>query len=1173
MQLEELIPLSAVKSAVTKTVGSLPGLTLPLGILNLYQQAPRPLLIICADSADTISLLAELHSLQPNIPLYSFPDYETLPYDTLSPHQDIISTRLTTLAALPYLSTGIVVGSVAAMLSRLCPTDYVAAHSFMLTRGDKRDLTKLRSTLTEQGYLQAEQVLEHGEFAVRGSILDIYPMGSQLPYRIDFFDDEVDSISEINLETQRSVRKVERINLLPAHEFPLDKAGIAAFRSNYRDAFPQANLKNHIVYQTISKGAVPAGIEYYLPLFFGKSSTIFDFLPNNSALVLCGDCQSAAETIFADTAARAKQILGNADHPPLPPEQLLQTPSEFVKALRAFPGITLSGVNLPATQLSDRGKSNFKADRIPPIAFNPRQKDSTAAFTAFVSSFIADGGRVLLTAVSEGRRQSLREILPHTLIDRFGIKAASSLADFALSDAPLMLTLSPATEGFTLVKPKLAVLTETEIFGFQVIKQRQRSRRQALSQDAVIRNLAQLTEGQVVVHIDHGIGRYRGLKLLTIGGIQGEYLSIEYQGGDMLNIPITALDKVARYSGAENPPLSKLGSDAWGKKKHKAAQKVYDAAAELLDLYARRESRPGTVFHINEQALDAFAAGFGYEETPDQASAIAATLHDMASGRPMDRLICGDVGFGKTEVALRAAFVAADNGRQTALLVPTTILAEQHFENFKERFAGTPITVEMLSRFKTAKQQQEIIARLEQGSVDIIIGTHKLLAKGIKFKNLGLVIIDEEHRFGVRQKERLKELRAEVDLLTLTATPIPRTLNLAMEGMRELSIIATAPEHRLAVKTFIHENSDSMVREAIMRELRRGGQVYYLHNDVATIEQRAEQLRKLVPEAKLDIGHGQMSEQDLQRVMRDFYRQRFNLLLCSTIIENGLDIPSANTIIIDRADKLGLAQLHQLRGRVGRSHHQAYAYLFTPPKNLLTRDAQRRLEALASLDDLGAGFVLATHDLEIRGAGELLGEEQSGQIESVGFALYMEMLEQAVKALKEGREPSLSDLTASECDIDLHLPALFPASYIADVNTRLSLYKRLSSCSTPEQFEDLKIELIDRFGSLPLESQQLFALSELKKIAGSLGIKRIAGDGNGGIIEFGPNHRVQPQYLASLVSTCRHHEYSLAGPNALRYRLPESDRMPRLKIMLQLLLALRAHSSLAVLKTGAQDAQ
>lgn len=1163
MKTENLIAIEAAGNACSKTVGSLHGLCLAAATLNLSAQGKGILLVICAHSADVQPLCAQLHALTPDKAVYTFPDYETLPYDTLSPHQDIISARLELLACLPHLEDGIVVSSINAAMGRLCPTDYVSAHSFILKTGDRRDLSVLRASLTEHGYLQTEQVLEHGEFAVRGSILDIFPMGSPDPYRIDFFDDEVDSISVISLETQRSLKKIDSIRLLPAHEFPLDKNGIAAFRSNYRDAFPRANLNNHVIYQAISKGAVPAGIEYYLPLFFGKSSVLFDYLPPESRLLLCGDCLTAAQDLDQEIKRRAAQITGNADHPPLPPDLVFQSLDELQKRFKSLSGLCLYERTLSADETARRGVNNYPCTAVPDIAFNPRDKDSSTKFCAFVSDFIEKGGRVLLSAVSEGRRQSLREILPLKLTSRFGIQPASSVEDFLNASEPLMLTVNPAVNGAILQKPKLGFLTETEIFGFQAIKQRQRSRKQALSQDAVIKNLAQLSEGQVVVHLDHGIGLYRGLKVLTIGGVKGEYLRIEYQGGDMLNIPITALDKVARYSGAENPVLSKLGSDAWAKKKQKAAQKVHDVAAELLDLYARRESRQGTVFTVNEQALDAFAAGFGYEETPDQSSAINATLSDMSAGKPMDRLVCGDVGFGKTEVALRAAFVAAWNERQVAVLVPTTILAEQHYQNFKDRFAGTPITVEMLSRFKGVKEQQQIIKQLEQGSVDIIIGTHRLLSKNIKFKNLGLVIIDEEHRFGVRQKERLKELRAEVDLLTLTATPIPRTLNMAMEGMRELSIIATPPEHRLAVKTFIHENSDELVREAVLRELRRGGQVYYLHNDVATINQRAEQLHKLIPEARIDIGHGQMPERELQRVMRDFYRQRFNLLLCSTIIENGLDIPSANTIIIDRADKLGLAQLHQLRGRVGRSHHQAYAYLFTPPRTLLTRDAQRRLDALASLDELGAGFVLATHDLEIRGAGELLGEEQSGQIEQVGFTLYMEMLEQAVKALKEGREPSLYDLSAQECDIDLHLPSLLPENYIGDINTRLSLYKRLSSCRTPEQFEDLKVELIDRFGFLPPESENLFKISKLKRLAGDLGIKRIAGDGSGGIIEFSLQHKVSPQYLISLVTSCKHQEYTLSGENTLRYHLPETDNMPRLELMRRLLLALHAHSALS----------
>ncbi|MBO8414920.1 MAG: transcription-repair coupling factor [Proteobacteria bacterium] len=1163
MKIEDLIELPPVKGVFGKTAGNLKGLSLAMAVQSLCARHPGLKLLICADSLDMRRLQSELASLECPDEIKLFPDYETLPYDTLYPHQDIISARLELLSTLPYLKRGLIITTMNALMMRLCPVDYIAAHSFILKQGDVRNLPALRTALVSQGYLQVDQVLEHGEFAVRGSILDIFPMGSSDPYRIDFFDDEVDSISIIDPETQRSKERIKEIRLLPAHEYPLDEEGIAAFRSNYRDAFVQANLKNHTIYQAVSKGAVPAGIEYYLPLFFGKSSTLFDYLPENTLIIQAGDCRAAAQALDVEIHQRAARLQGNLDHPPLPAYTIFQSPDEYAAEIKEHEGLTLLAQKLTDEQCQKRGQKNFETEDIPEIAFDHKVKDSARRFVDYISGFIHSGGRVLLCAVSEGRRHALREILPRELTDLFGIKAASSVQAFLDDSAPLMLTVSPAQTGVVLKKAKIALITETEILGFQVIKQRQRSRRQALSQDAMIKNLVELTEGQVVVHIDHGIGLYRGLKVMTIGGVKGEYLTIEYQNGDMLNIPITALNKVARYSGAENPQLSKLGSDTWGRKKSKAAQKVYDVAAQLLDLYARRESREGTKFTINEAELDAFASGFGYEETPDQAAAIAATLNDMQQGKPMDRLVCGDVGFGKTEVALRAAFVAADNARQVAVLVPTTILAEQHYQNFKERFAGTPVTVEMLSRFKSVKEQNAVIKELERGTIDIIIGTHKLLAKNIKFKNLGLVIIDEEHRFGVKQKERLKELCAQVDLLTLTATPIPRTLNMAMEGMRDLSIIATAPEHRLAVKTFILENNDDLVREAIMRELRRGGQVYYLHNDLATINQRAEQLEKLVPEAKIDIGHGQMGERELQRVMRDFYHQRFNLLLCSTIIENGLDIPSANTIIIDRADKLGLAQLHQLRGRVGRSHHQAYAYLFTPPKALITKDAQRRLEALEALDELGAGFVLATHDLEIRGAGELLGVEQSGQIESVGFSLYMEMLSQAVKALKEGREPSLAEITLNECDINLHLPALFPDDYIGDIGTRLSLYKRLAACSTPEAFEDLKVELIDRFGFLPEASENLFALTKLKQLAGELGIRRIAGDGQGGIIEFGQNHKVDPSYLVQLVSTCKHQEYSLSGASTLRYKLPETEAMPRLELMRRLLLALRAHSTLA----------
>lgn len=1170
MQLKDLIKggINATFSNTVKSIGNLNSTGLTGAIAAIYEQATHdctscPILVICADSFDAQSLRTNLKALLPKTDIEYFSDWETLPYDTLSPHQDIVSSRIKLLAAMPEMSDGIVITTVQALMPRIAPLSFIKKQSFSIKVGDKRDITMMKKDLTTHGYLLVEQVLSPGEFAVRGSIVDIYPMGSKTPYRIDFFDDEVDSLRIFDVDSQRSLEKINSVSMLPAHEFPLDESGISLFRSNYRDAFIGANLTNHPIYQAISKGAIPAGIEYYLPLFFSEVEPVFNYLNEKFKIITVDDVTKACDDFDVDVHKRALEYAGNSDHPTLPAQRVFLTPKEFNDNLKKFERISLYKNPFAKDSVSKRGFYNTDFEKVPEIAFNHQEKESSRAFVAFTDDKISLGYRILICALSEGRRQSLREIMPQVLVDKFGMKAASSFEDFLNEKAPLMMTIAPFDEGMILPSSKLCVLTESELLGFKVVKQRRASYKSKLSQDTIIRNLSSLKEGQVVVHIDHGIGRYRGLKILDIGGIKGEFLTLEYLNGDMLNIPITSLSKVARYSGSENPPLSRLGNDTWSKKKAKAVQKVTDVAAQLLDLYARREAVAGTAFKVDEKALDEFASGFGYQETPDQMAAINNTIYDLSKEQPMDRLVCGDVGFGKTEVALRAAFVVASAGSQVAVLVPTTILAEQHYQNFKDRFAGTAINVELLSRFKTVKQQNEVIKEIEKGNVDIIIGTHKLLSKDIKFKKLGLIIVDEEHRFGVKQKERLKEIRAQVDLLTLTATPIPRTLNMAMEGMRELSIIATPPEHRLAVKTFVTEKSDALTREAIMRELRRGGQVYYLHNDVATINQRAEQLAKLVPEAKIGIGHGQLNERDLQKVMRDFYHQRFNLLVCSTIVENGLDVPTANTIIIDRADLLGLAQLHQIRGRVGRSHHQAYAYLFTPPKQLLSKDAKLRLDAISSLEELGAGFVLATHDMEIRGAGELLGEEQSGQIESVGFSLYSEMLEAAVKALKEGHEPSLAEITLNECEIDLHLPCLLPTDYIADVNTRLSLYKRISSCKTADQFEDLKVELIDRFGFLPDATKNLFEISSLKVLATELGIKRINGDAKGGIIELNQNHKISNEYLIRLMTTCKHNEYRITGPSSLRYNVPESESRSRLEILKQLLQAFAANSSLA----------
>lgn len=1163
MSVSSLIALSL--GGGPAALGNLPGLAFEAAILSAYAASPRGLCVILVDNFELTRTEQTLRALDPALPLRTFADYETLPYDSITPHQDIISSRLQFLATIAEEPRPLIITTLPAVMQRLPPRSFIGRHSLVLSTGDRRDLTALRRRLSSQGYALVSKVYEHGEFAVRGELIDIYPMGSPDPLRIDFLEDTVESIHVFDVQTQRSVRQLEAVSLLPAHEFPFDEDGIAAFRSNYRACFAGVALGDHLVYTSISRHTLPAGIEYYLPLFFGETATFFDYPDPAVQIIITDACRARAAAFEQETAQRAAQLAANPYHPALPPPQVFLSAAELEAAIAGRSHALLSRSPLSLPDPGHPGAANARVQALGSLAAPAgAQEERFAALSETLERIIGGGGRVLLSAISEGRCQTLRDLLPAALTTRYGLVQAPSFAAFLEAEAPLMLTAAPFAEGCLFEEAAAAVITESELYGQPVVRARHRGRRGAVSPDDLIQNLAQLQPGQTVVHIDHGIGRYRGLRILDMDGTRGEYLQIEYAGSGVLYIPITALGRIARYSGTDDPELATLGSDAWSKKKNRAVAKARDVAAELLDLYARRSSGGGRAFSIDERALEEFAAGFSYEETPDQKSAIAATLDDMRSPRPMDRLICGDVGFGKTEVAMRAAFVAACNGVQTALLVPTTILAEQHYQTFRERFAMTAVRVEVLSRFRTRSEQQHLAAELAAGRIDIMIGTHRLLSPSITFHELGLVIIDEEHRFGVRQKEKLRQLRANVDLLTLTATPIPRTLNMSLEGMRSLSIIATPPQNRVAIRTFVTEHSDPVCREAILRELRRGGQVYYLHNDVSTIGRRLEQLQKLVPEARIEIGHGQMAERDLQRVMRDFTHQRFTVLLCSTIIENGLDVPTANTIIIDRADLLGLAQLHQIRGRVGRSHHQAYAYFFTPPRNLLTRDARLRLEALAQHEELGVGFTLATHDLEIRGAGELLGEDQSGQIEQVGFALYMQMLNAAIRALRSGREPSLSELTQRDCEIDLHLPALLPDGYIADVSTRLALYKRLASCTTEEELGELRAELVDRFGTLPPPAVNLLAVTGLRQLATQLGISRISGNGEGGVIEFAPEHRIDPDYIVSLITTCRHGEY-LPGPRdgQLRYRLRESPEHSRIALMQTLLRAFAAHQSAA----------
>lgn len=1135
--------------------GNLQGAALPLVISQLLRQHSGTYLLLVPDTPTALRLEQELAVfLSPaDCPLLTLPDWETLPYDVFSPHQDIVSQRLKTLYQLARLDRGVVIVPVSTLLLRICHRDYLEQNSFLIKKGQQADLAALKRQLAAVGYRSVEQVMEHGEFSARGSILDLYPMGAATPYRIDFFDNDVDGIRTFDPDNQRSQAQVDQIELLPAHEFPTDQAAIERFRIAYRERFAARNEKESL-YQQVSQGMLPAGIEYYLPLFTEKTATLFDYLPTNSRFLLLGDIEHAAEKFWQELKRRYDDRAIDLLRPILKPNELYLSVDQLFAALKQHGRIRLSQATLP----SRAGQANATVSALADLSVNHQLKNPLQALQQFMLSLKQQQGRALFFVESEGRRESLLQLL-----HKAGIRIAQydNLAAFEQSKDDLGIIVGALEQGVLIEKPGLlALISENELFGQKISQRRRRKRSQQVSSDTVIRNLAELNLGQPVVHLQHGIGRYQGLQLLDAGGISAEFVTIEYAGGSKLYVPVTSLHLLSRYSGndAEHAPLHKLGNDSWEKSRRKAAEKVRDVAAELLDVYAQRAAHQGYAFAIDDGQYMAFADSFPYEETADQQDAIDAVLRDMQSPQPMDRLVCGDVGFGKTEVAMRAAFVAVNDGKQVALLVPTTLLAQQHFENFKDRFANWPVRVEVLSRFVSTKAQKAILEDVASGKVDILIGTHKLLQDDIKLQDLGLLIVDEEHRFGVRQKEKIKALRADIDILTLTATPIPRTLNMSMSGMRDLSIIATPPARRLAVKTFVREYENGLIREAVMREILRGGQVYFLHNDVATIEKAAADLAQLLPEAIIGIAHGQMRERELEQIMADFYHQRFNVLLCSTIIETGIDVPTANTIIINRADNFGLAQLHQLRGRVGRSHHQAYAYLLTPPPKRLTKDAEKRLEAIASLEDLGAGFALATHDLEIRGAGELLGDEQSGQIESVGFSLYMDMLEQAVKALKEGREPSLDAMLSQQTEMELRIPALLPESYIPDVNLRLSCYKKLASATSVEELDEVQVELIDRFGLLPDAAKNLVAISEFKIQAQQLGIRRIEANSKGGIVEFSEKTAVSPAYIIELIQK-QSRVFKLEGGQKLRFNIAADDGAARLSLIANMLQDFARH--------------
>lgn len=1129
--------------------GQLYGSALSLAISNMAQQYAGLVVVITPDNLQALRLEYELRfytAQQNNLSILHFPDWETLPYDIFSPHEDIISQRLSSLYRLPHVQQGILILSITTLMQRVAPQDYLLAHSLVVAHGDKFNIDHLRSQLQGNGYHCVSQVVEHGEFAVRGSIVDIFPMGSKQPYRIDLFDDSVDTIRTFDPETQRSLDVIDNIHLLPAREFPLDEQATALFRQQWRSLF-SGNPMNCPIYQDVSSGLCPSGIEYYLPLFFQHTAMLLDYLPSNSILLSSNDFQQTAEHFWQEINERYQQRRHDVSRPVLEPNALFITPQEVLTNIKKFARIYAQAAPLT----SEKHTVNYTTELPPTLTLESKSAHPLQALQNFINTH---SHRVLFCAETTGRREILLQLLHSN-----GLQPSHCEDWPSFRDNPIQLGISvaPLEQGLLLNDPALCVIAESQLFGQQVMQRRRRKQR-AQDPEMIVRNLTELNIGAPVVHIEHGVGRYLGLQTLKLGAQETEFLTLEYAGGDKLYVPVASLHMISRYSGAdlEHAPVHRLGTEQWSKAKRRAAERVRDVAAELLDIYAKRAARKGLAFKKPDEHYYAFASAFPFEETVDQQQAIAAVMSDMIAEKPMDRLICGDVGFGKTEVAIRAAFIAVQSGKQVAVLVPTTLLAQQHYQNFLDRFADWPIRIEMLSRFRSTQEQTAIIKQLQEGKLDILIGTHKLLSQNIHFKELGLVIIDEEHRFGVQQKEKLKALRAEVDILTLTATPIPRTLNMAMAGMRELSIIATPPARRLSIKTFIHERDDGLIREAILREIMRGGQVYFLHNKVDTIEKTATEIQKLIPEARVHFAHGQMRERELEKVMSDFYHLRFNVLVCTTIIETGIDIPTANTIIIDRADLFGLAQLHQLRGRVGRSHHQAYAYLMTPPEKLTTADAQKRLQAISALEDLGAGFTLATHDLEIRGAGELLGEEQSGHIQEIGFSLYMELLERAIKSLQAGQTIDVEKSFQSGCEIDLQISTLIPEDYLPDVHARLTLYKRIANASDKQALEDLQVEMIDRFGLLPAQVKNLFMVTELKLQAQQLGIRKIEAGEKGGRIDFTAQPNVDPLAIIKLIQKYPQ-KYKFDGRERLRFTVEMPDVVSRLQTVENLLNSMK----------------
>jgi transcription-repair coupling factor (superfamily II helicase) len=1101
-----------------------------LALANAALQADFPLAVMTPDLNTAHRLYEELTFFAPDLPLFLFPNWETLPYDHFSPHQDIISDRLQTLYQLSELGKGIVLVDMHTVLQKLPPRSFICSNRFVFQQGEKLDREVLRTRLQAQGYHAVEQVIEHGEYAVRGSLFDLYPMGSELPYRLDLLDNEIDSIRTFDPETQRTIEKVNEVCLLPAHEFPLDEAGIRFFREKWRDTFP-GNPANCTLYNNISQGFSSPGIEYYLPLFFSEMNTFFDYLPSQTCLVQFGHIDAAATQYHEEVAERYEQYRYDIQKPLLAPAMWLLSGAELNEQIAIFSQIqirsnqsSLAFLNVDNTNplekliafqkregqpvlicADSKGRAEVLVEKLQALQVFPKQYDYWQAFLNNADSEISVAVAELSHSFQVNRRRC------EGACDRSNpeiFSGSHSLDCFA----SLATTEDESVRCIT-------VISESELYGQKVLQKERRRSSTQVETGSLIRQLSELTVGSAVVHLNHGVGLYQGLEMITVDGVESEYLTLEYANKNKLYVPVAHLHLITRYGGIDPDRVSlhSLGSHQWEKHREKAVERAYDVAAELLALNATRQARQGFAFAKPDQAYQQFADNFLFEETPDQEIVIQQVINDMTSPQPMDRLVCGDVGFGKTEIAMRAAFLAVQSHKQVGILVPTTLLAQQHYESFQDRFANTGVNIDLLSRFRSTEEQKEALSKLASGKLDILIGTHKLLQPSIVFKDLGLIIIDEEHRFGVQQKEKMKALRAEVDILTLTATPIPRTLNMALSDVRDLSIIQTPPARRLAIKTFLYEYEKNIIREAILREITRGGQVYFLHNNVTTIVQRGRELAEWLPEAKIQIAHGQLRKHELEKIMADFYHQNFNVLLCTTIIETGIDVPSANTIIMERADKFGLAQLHQLRGRVGRSHHQAYAYLLIPARESLTPDAEKRLKAITDIEDLGAGFMLASHDLEIRGAGEFLGEEQTGHIQTVGLSLYMEFLDRAVKSLKAGKKLDLSQPLLQRSEVDLGLTAIIPEDYIHDVHTRLVLYKRIANADNKDALWELQVEMIDRFGLMPAPLKILFTVTELKLKCQQLGIQKITVNAQFGRIEFEKEPQIDVNKLIKLI--------------------------------------------------------